>query len=107
MKKVIPAGYIEITIIFRNDPTVGLMGEYYNMLIPDFRANWTETEEELDKYIQEKRIQIKEMYEEFQGDSKAQVLYSFEIEEMFDQNVENLCKELDDETNFIGEDENH
>lgn len=72
----------KITIYFKNDSSTGLQPETFTMEIPDFMSEWTETEEMLVEYIEEKRKQIKELYTEFQGEPVTQVLFQWEVEEL-------------------------
>lgn len=72
---------IKITIHFKNDPSVGLQPETYEMQVPDFREGWTETPEMLKTYIGEKRNEIAEMYDDFQGESYCSVMFQWELEE--------------------------
>jgi hypothetical protein len=86
MNKHIPEGDIEITVIFPNDPSVGLQPVHYLLQAPDFRRDWTETEQELKVYVEQKRKEISDLYTEFGGEH-CRVLFSFE--EIYADYVEN------------------
>jgi len=83
----------KITIYFKNDASTGLQPETFTMEIPDFMSEWTETEEALNDYIEEKRKQIKELYTEFQGEPVTQVLFQWEVEEL-----ERQCCPIEEDT---------
>jgi hypothetical protein len=76
-KHIIPEGDIEIYVTFPNDSSVGLQPVHYLLQAPDFRTDWTETEQELKTYIEEKRQEIQTIYQEYGGEY-CHALFSFE-----------------------------
>jgi hypothetical protein len=90
---------ITVTIIFKvYNPPLGYTLESYEMEIPDFREDWTETVEELGKFVEEKRQQIIEIYDDLQGENYIQVLFQWELEEMEKQHNDEFFKTLDADT---------
>lgn len=85
---------ITTTIFFENDFSVGLKFETYTMEIPDFISEWTETEEMLVEFIEEKRKQIKELYMEFRSENVTQVLFQWEIEGLVLRLEEDTCDQI-------------
>lgn len=108
-KENIPKGTIEVTIHFINHgPSVRDYTETYNMTLPDFRIDWTETDEVLKDFIEEKRRNIQSLYNEF-GNGEPQVKFSFELnhievmeelhgaQEVYDDSIESIYQN----SNFV------
>lgn len=71
---------IKATICFPNDPSVGMLSEYYTMELP------FEKKEDMDEFIDDDapkgieyvRRQIQTMYNNLHGDSLCRVWFDFE-----------------------------
>lgn len=72
---------IQAIIFFANDPSVGWQSETFTMQIPDFREDFTETEEMLKKCTEQIRNDIKAVYDMMYGESYCTVKFSFELPE--------------------------